>query len=236
VERCRTGKSVQNPTELKLSPDVAKLVRIARIHAEPVAIKPASLELLREMERLRDALVARYAGRSPGDIEGLGHARELYRSFRIDPTHTRPSSEALLRRLLQGKPFPQILNAVDLCNLLSLEFLLPLGLYDAERIQGPVVLRRGLPGESYAGIRKEQVSLEGRPVLEDSAGPFGNPTSDSLRTAITLSTCRLWLVIFAPGTFPRAKLEEFSQIAEDAMAMHLSEAGGRMESGSEIYA
>lgn len=226
---------MQGPAELRLSPDVAKLVRIARIHAEPVAIKPASPELISETERLRDALAARYTGRSPGDIEGLGHARELYRSFRIDPTHTRPSSEALLRRLLQGKLFPRILNAVDLCNLLSLEFLLPLGLYDAEKIQGPVTLRRGLPGESYAGIRKEQVSLEGRPVLEDSSGPFGNPTSDSLRTAITYSTRRLWLVIFAPGSFPRAKLEEFSQRARDAMALHLSEAGGLVESGSEIY-
>ncbi|MCI0568624.1 MAG: hypothetical protein L0Z52_10660 [Acidobacteria bacterium] len=225
---------MESRPELKLSPDVASQVRIARIVAEPVAIKPSTDRLLGEIERLRDALVARHAGRAPGEIEGLGHARELYRSFRIDPTHTRPSSEALLRRLLQGKPFPQILNAVDLCNLLSLQFLLPLGLYDAERIQGPVVLRRGLPAESYAGIHKEAVNLEGRPVLEDSVGPFGNPTSDSLRTAITLSTHRLWLVIFAPGSFPRAMLEEFSRIARDAMAMHLPEAGSRVETAMEI--
>jgi DNA/RNA-binding domain of Phe-tRNA-synthetase-like protein len=124
----------------------------------------------------------------------------------------------LLRRLLLGRPFPRILNAVDLCNLLSLQFLLPLGLYDAERIRGSVILRRGLAGKSYAGIRKEAVSLEGRPLLEDSVGPFGNPTSDSLRTAITPSTRRLWLVIFAPASLPRATLGEFSQIAGDSMA------------------
>jgi DNA/RNA-binding domain of Phe-tRNA-synthetase-like protein len=131
--------------ELILSREVENLVRIASIQAEPVAIRPASIELLSEIDGTRGALVAQYAGQSPGEIEGLGRARELYRSFGIDPTHTRPSSEALLRRLLQGKPFPQILNAVDLCNLLSLRFLLPLGLYDAERIQGSVVLRRDCP-------------------------------------------------------------------------------------------
>lgn len=84
------------------------------------------------------------------------------------------------------------------------------------------------------GIRKEAVSLEGRPVLEDSIGPFGNPTSDSLRTAITLSTQGLWLVIFAPGSFPRAMLEEFSRNARDAMALHLPEPVGRVETALEI--
>jgi len=220
--------------ELSLSREIASLIQIVRIQAEPVAIGPSSVELLEEMERLRGVLAARYAGLSPGEIEGLGPARDLYRSFHIDPTHTRPSSEALLRRLLQGKPLPRILNAVDLCNLLSLKFLLPLGLYDEDRIRGPVTLRRGSAGESYAGIRKETVSLEGRPVLEDPVGPFGNPTSDSLRTSITTSTRRLWLVIFAPGAFPRAMLEEFSQLAQDAMSKHLCQAGSRVETESVI--
>lgn len=225
---------MQNEPELKLAQNVASLLRIARIRGEPVAIGPASAELRDEIEQLRSTLAARYAGQSPGDIEGLGPARELYRSFRIDPTHTRPSSEALLRRVLQGKPFPCLLNAVDLCNLLSLQFLLPLGLYDAEKIEGSVSLRRGLTGESYAGIRKEAVSLEGRPVLEDSLGPFGNPSSDSLRTSITGSTRKLWLVIFAPGSFSRTTLEEYSRRAADAMATHLSGALACVETEAEI--
>lgn len=221
--------------ELSLSREIASQLRVIRIQAEPVAVGPSSGELLEEMERLGGALAARYSGRAPAEIEGLAPARELYRSFHIDPTHTRPSSEALLRRLLQGKPLPSILNAVDLCNLLSLQFLLPLGLYDIEKIQGPVQLRRGLAAESYAGIRKEAVSLEGRPVLEDSVGPFGNPTSDSLRTSITTSTRRLWLVIFAPGAFPRSTLEEYSSTAREAIARHLSDPGAGVVIESEIF-
>jgi DNA/RNA-binding domain of Phe-tRNA-synthetase-like protein len=225
---------MRSATELKLSKDVASLLQIARIQAQPVAIGPSSEDLLHEIERLRSTLTARHAGQAPGQIEGLNPARELYRSFHVDPTHTRPSSEALLRRLLQGKPFPRILNAVDLCNFLSLQFLLPLGLYDAEKIQGSVTLRLGLPSESYAGIRKEVVSLAGRPVLQDSLGPFGNPTSDSLRTSITISTKLLWLVIFAPGSYPRATLEGHSQMAREALARHLPEAGGVVETELEI--
>jgi len=194
--------------ELSLSREIASLLRLVRIHAEPVAVAPSSAELLDEMERLRGTLASRYAGRAPAEIEGLAPARELYRSFHVDPTRARPSSEALLRRLLQGKPLPSILNAVDLCNLLSLQFLLPLGLYDVEKIQGPVHLRRGLAAESYAWIRKETVSHDFH--------------------AATLAGD------LYPGAFPRSTLEEYSGTAREAIARHLSDAGAGVEIESKI--
>ena len=128
----------------------------------------------------------------------------------------------------------RILNAVDLCNLLSLQFLLPLGLYDAGKIAGEVTLRRGAPGESYPGIRKEEVHLEGRPVLSDAEGPFGNPTSDSLRTSVTLDTRSLWLMIFAPAGFPRETMEGFVRRAAEGITRHLSPAGGTAVTETEI--
>src|SRR6059036_3454622 len=130
--------------------------------ASPVAVGPAGEALVAEMETTAAGLLSVYAGQSPGGIPGLAPGRELYRAFGMDPTHTRPSSEALLRRVLQGKGLPRIFNAVDLCNLLALRYLLPIGLYDAVLVAPPVRLRRGHPGESYPGIRKEEVHLEGR--------------------------------------------------------------------------
>ena len=165
-----------------------------------------------------------HAGQSPGGIPGLAAARDLYRAFGMDPTHTRPSSEALLRRVLQGKGLPRILNAVDLCNLCALRFLLLIGLYDADRVDPPVTLRRGRPGESYPGIRKDQVHLEGRPLLVDAQGPFGNPTSDSLRTSVTPSTRALVMVIFAPSGYTPDVLKEHVLEAAAGAARHL--AGG----------
>jgi len=220
--------------EVSISGDLADLLRIALIRAAPVAVGPSSEALLREVERACSELAVQHAGRPPAEIEGLARARELYRAFRIDPTRTRPSSEALLRRVLQGKPLPHILNAVDLCNLLSLRFLLPLGLYDAEKISGHVTLRRGSPGESYPGIRKEAVHVEDRPLLADSEGPFGNPNSDSLRTSVTSDTRRLWLVIFAPASCSRCTLEGFAERAGDAIALHLAPPGGAAATDSQF--
>jgi len=219
---------------VKLAEEVKPLLRAGLVRAGPVAVGPAGPDLLGEMERTAAALAAEHAGRQPSEIPGLGPARDLYRAFRIDPTRTRPSSEALLRRVLQGKPLPRILSAVDLCNLLSLQFLLPLGLYDSGKIRGDVTLRRGAPGESYPGIRKDEVHVEGRPVLVDSEGPFGNPTSDSFRTSVTPDTRSLWLVIFAPSAFSRATLEKYTLRAAEAIARHLSPAGGTAATEIEV--
>ena len=124
--------------------------------------------------------------------------RSLYRRFGIDPTKTRPSSEALLRRVQRGQTWPAINSLVDVCNECSLAAQLPFGLYDLDRIVGDVMLRRGRLGEEYEGIRKGRVHLTGRPALFDDLGPFGNPTSDSARTMVTTDTTRALIVVFAP--------------------------------------
>ena len=72
--------------------------------------------------------------------------RTMYKRVGIDPTKTRPSSEALLRRVRKGDSLPRINSMVDVCNWCSFEFQLPYGLYDADQIEGEVELRLGLEG------------------------------------------------------------------------------------------
>jgi DNA/RNA-binding domain of Phe-tRNA-synthetase-like protein len=132
--------------------------------------------------------------------------RTMYKRVGLDPTKRRPSSEALLRRVRKGEPLPRINSMVDVCNWCSLEFQLPYGLYDAAHINGDVVIRLGLEGESYPGIRKDAVHVGGRITLADSEGPFGNPTSDSARTMVTTKTTHALLVVFAPVQIDTARL------------------------------
>ena len=153
---------------------------------------------------LRTAL----AGRQPSEIPGLAEARMLYKSFGMDPSRHRPSSEALLRRVLKGQDLYRISNVVDTCNLASLRFLLPIGMYDLSLVRGDVVLRTGTEGEEYPGIRKGPVHLAGRLGLFDAEGPFGSPTSDSARTATRETTRNLLAVIMATAAFPAARLAE----------------------------
>lgn len=155
-----------------------------------------------EFEQERDKLVARlsahYAGKQPADIPGVAETRAMFHRLDIDPTKTRPSSEALLRRVLQGKGLPRVNAVVDVCNLCSLDHQLPLGLYDRDLVKGSVRVRAGRENEGYAGIRKQWVNLAGRLLLADDEGPFGAPTSDSRRTSITSETSNLLIVVFSP--------------------------------------
>ncbi len=155
-------------------------------------------EFAAECDAVCARLTARLAGKSPADVPGVAETRALFHQLDLDPTKTRPSSEALLRRVLQGKGLPKVNAAVDVCNLCSLEDQIPLGLYDRDQVHGTVRARIGREGEGYAGIRKQRVNLEGRLLLADEEGPFGAPTSDSQRTAVSLKTRNLLVVLFCP--------------------------------------
>lgn len=189
-----------------LDPQLDDRVRMGVIRADRVDVRPEAPEVWSALEALAARYRDRFAGKAPGEIAELQAARTLYRRTGEDPTKLRPSSEALLRRVLRGESLYRINSLVDVCNLCSLEFLLPIGLYDADRIAGRAVARLGRPGEAYESLGKGRYSVAGRLALLDDEGPFGSPTNDSRRTAITEATGRCLMVIFAPAGYPAAQL------------------------------
>jgi len=143
------------------------------------------------------AATAALAGNPVTEVAEIDAARQAYRALGKDPGRYRASSEALLRRIVQGKGLYRINTLVDVNNLLSVESRHPVGAYDMARLEGPVALRRGRSGESYKGIGKDVINLEGLPVLADAQGAFGSPTSDSERAMIGADCRRASLVVFA---------------------------------------
>lgn len=121
--------------------------------------------------------------------------RGAYKALGKDPARYRGSAEALLRRIVAGKGLPRISAVVDIINLVSVESRMPLGLYDLEKVSGEVTFRAGRAGETYKGIGKYDLNLEGLPVFCDDLSAFGSPTSDSERTMVTLETRRILAVI-----------------------------------------
>jgi DNA/RNA-binding domain of Phe-tRNA-synthetase-like protein len=157
--------------------------------------------------------------------------RTMYKKVGIDPTKTRPSNEALLRRVRKGDTLPRINSAVDIVNWCSLEFQLPYGLYDAAKISGDVTMRIGEEGEKYAGIRKDEVNVGGRITVADTQGPFGNPTSDSARTMVTPATTELLIVIYAPIEIPKPQLDRVLHATAERMTTILGGARLGMRCG-----
>jgi DNA/RNA-binding domain of Phe-tRNA-synthetase-like protein len=125
--------------------------------------------------------------------------RAAYKALGKDPARYRGSAEALLRRVIANKGLPQINAVVDVINLVSVESRLPVGLYDLAAVHGDIVFRAGRAGETYKGIGKYDLNLEGLPLFADSVGPHGSATSDSERTMVTASTKSIIALIVSFG-------------------------------------
>jgi DNA/RNA-binding domain of Phe-tRNA-synthetase-like protein len=182
-----------------LAPELASIVR-------PAVLWWAGAHVVEREPRLDPLLqVAENRVRAHPPAESAA-VRTMYKRVGIDPTKTRPSNEALLRRVRKGHPLPRINALVDIINWCSVEFQLPYGLYDVAHVTGLVTMRLGQPGEEYAGIRKDAVHVAGRIALVDEEGPFGNPTSDSARTMVTAATTDAMVVIYAPAETDAGRL------------------------------
>jgi DNA/RNA-binding domain of Phe-tRNA-synthetase-like protein len=207
---------------LTLAPELASIVR-------PGAIWWSGATVLLHEHRLDPLLAEAEAKVRVSPPAESAAVRTMYKKVGIDPTKTRPSNEALLRRVRKGDTIPRINSAVDIVNWCSLEFQLPYGLYDAGKIRGHVTMRRGLDGEKYAGIRKDDVNVGGRITVADDQGPFGNPTSDSARTMVTAATSELLVVVYAPIEIAQSQLDSVLRITAERFALIV---GGRQSSAA----
>lgn len=168
-----------------------------------------------EMMNLAKKYHQKYANVMVGDIPRIQDARSFFRAVGIDPTRRRPSSEALLRRALKNKELYQINNIVDVGNWCSLEFLLPICVYDSSAIQGEIEVRLGTNQDIYLAHNNREMNFADKCVLADELGAFGSPLTDSLRTAVHSQTTELLLVIFAPENYDSSLLESYMKLMEE---------------------
>jgi len=170
----------------------------AEIDVAIAALQLHELEVREPRPDFDPEVAAAEAMARAGRVADPAAARALYRRFGVDPTRNRPSSEALLRRVRRGDPLPRVNSLVDVANVVSLRLQVPVGLYDLGRVEGPLRLRLGREGESYAGIGRDQVGVAGRICVADDLGACGNPSADSARTMITVDTAEAAWIFFLP--------------------------------------
>jgi DNA/RNA-binding domain of Phe-tRNA-synthetase-like protein len=208
---------------VELSTELAPLVRLGVLRLEGLRRPGDDGDALwAELERAAAELGRDQAGRTAGEIPAVQETRRLYRSVGLDPTKTRPSSEALLRRAIQGKGLYRVHPLVDLFNLASLVSQLSVGLYDESRLAGDLVLvRLGEEGWGFEGIRRGRINVGGRLCLVDGAGPFGSPTADSARTSVAGEVPRALAVFFQPKGGDASRIEGALDHAADLAARHL---------------
>ena len=129
-------------------------------------------------------------------MESIQATRRIYKLCGKDPSRYRPSGEALVRRVLQGKQLYQIDTLVDLINLASMKYGYSIGAFDADHFSGnTLILGIGREGEPYEGIGRGMINIAGLPVYRDEIGGVGTPTSDNERTKVSVGTTHLLVLV-----------------------------------------
>lgn len=131
------------------------------------------------------------------EIPNIKESRAAYKAFGKDPSRYRVSSEALIRRIGQGKGLYEVNTVVDVNNLISIESGFSVGSYDTARMGEDLVFRIGEAGETYKGIGKEEIKIDALPVLADAQGAIGSSTSDSERAMITEDAQEVLTLIYS---------------------------------------
>ncbi len=190
-------------------------IKLGLVEAQEVQVKKEEPRFDELFNDLVKEIQQEFAQKPLSSNEIISHVRRLYRRVGWEPTRYRPSSEALARRILQNKGWYRINNLVDLGNLVSARVHLPMGLYDLDKIQGQIWLDVGKANERYQGISRHEIHADGKLILRDDVGIFGNPTADSRRTSINEETRNILAVFFTPPEVTTPYLEKALQMLSE---------------------
>ncbi|HLD76169.1 MAG TPA: phenylalanine--tRNA ligase beta subunit-related protein [Candidatus Norongarragalinales archaeon] len=141
--------------------------------------------------------------------------RKTFKSFKADPSKTKPSVEALVRRIQKGESLPSINPIVDVYNAVSLAHVLPIGGQDAEKIQGSVTLRFSRPDDTFTplGANERQKVDDKEVVYADEKKVLCSKWNwrDCFDARITDQTRKFVLFVDGCPSIPRETVENALQ-------------------------
>jgi DNA/RNA-binding domain of Phe-tRNA-synthetase-like protein len=144
--------------------------------------------------------------------------RDFFWTIKIDPTKTRPASEALTRRILAGKPLPCINTLVDAYNLASITSQIPLATFDSDKLEGELYMRFAKNGEKILGIgMKKPMELQGGEIVVSDKKKLVAvyPYRDSDNTKVTEKTQNVTIVSCGVPKITKKTLQKASNTAVD---------------------
>src|SRR5262249_9769639 len=141
------------------------------ILAQNMANGPTPDSLQTKYEAEQRATLQRISTTPLSQIETLAAWRSAFRSFDVDPTQYRSAAEALLRRLTKKGDIPSINLLVDLGNLVSIRYALPVAVFDTRTLQGSVTVHFADGSERYTTLGESGIDhpLPGEAVFSDES-------------------------------------------------------------------
>lgn len=195
---------------IKISNDIKQVVpgfKVGVVHYHNIHVADSPQMLKGRMRLFQESLYFDYAEKKVIEIPEVQEWRKIFKAVGTDPNRYRPSNEALFRRVQKQQFIHTVNSAVDMNNFLSLQYKIPLGIYDKKHLNGDILLKKGNAKDLYLAINDREVSFLDKLVSADQLGPFGSPYVDSKRTAVSTSTSEALHLIYLQPSLPKAEGE-----------------------------
>ena len=196
---------------------------------------PTSEQLWNEIEQECKRIESSYKIEEINKRPGIASTRAAYKALGKDPNRYRPSSEAMCRRIVNGKGLYRLTTLIDVINLISIASGYSIGGFDADKIEGDsLTLDAGTRDDIFNGIGRGQLNIEGLPVYRDAKGGIGTPTSDEERTKLTSDTTHLLMLVNIYGeemgmeetiSMIKSNLERHAGASSFSISIHVAETG-----------
>lgn len=212
--------------EVMISPHICSSIpnfKIGIIKYENIEVNGAPQMLKGRLQLFQESLYFELEDKTVTSLEGIAEWRCLFKTFGKDPNRYRHSAEAMYRRVQKHNYLTPVNSAIDLNNFFSLQYQIPLGIYDMSALEGELVIRIGEQGEEYLGLNGRSNRLENLIVAADQHGPFGSPFVDSKRSAVSNETTTALHIVYLRPSMKRADAE---QMMRSLMNMFIQLHGG----------
>ncbi|NQD64902.1 hypothetical protein HP456_03025 [Bacillus haikouensis] len=213
--------------EMKIDTTISSTIpdfKIGIIHYHDIEVGDSPQMLKGRLQLFQESIFFDLQDKNITDIAGVSEWRDVFKRTGKDPNRYRNSAEALFRRVKKQNYLSTINSAIDLNNFFSLQYEVPIGIYDLDQLKGNTIeLRVGQAGEAYTGLNGRENSMENLIVAADEGGPFGSPFVDSNRAPVGNRTTNAVQIIFLKPSIP---VEECEKLTKSLMDMFISIHGG----------
>ncbi|MFC4801902.1 B3/4 domain-containing protein [Neobacillus sp. GCM10023253] len=212
--------------EIQVSTELTELIpnfKVGVIEYSNITVGESPQMLKGRLQLFQESIFFELEEKNVTDLPGIQEWRNVFKRTGKDPNRYRHSAEALFRRVKKQNYFASGQSAVDLYNFFSLQYQVPIGLYDRDLLEEPVEIRIGRAGEEYIGLNGRSNSLERLILTSDANGPFGSPFVDSERSAVTTATKNALQIIYLR---PSTDMENAKKLTESLMNMFVQIHGG----------
>ncbi len=157
------------------SPDIlARYPGVAggAIFVQGIPNGPTPEYLQKQFQAEQQATLQRIGNTPLSQIPSLAAWRSAFRGFGVDPTQYRSAAEALLRRLTKKGDIPSINALVDIGNLVSIRYALPVAVFDTRAVHGTVTVHFADGSERYTTLGQDEIGHPepGEVVFSDETG------------------------------------------------------------------